>query len=62
MVAQWIERLRPKEKVVGSTPTRVTIFCDKIGTFAFELHSLVQKTRFICSLTKLLDFLYKKSR
>ena len=25
-VAQWIERLRPKEKVVRSTRTRVTIF------------------------------------
>lgn len=23
-VAQWIEQFRPKEKVVGSTPTRIT--------------------------------------
>lgn len=27
LVAQWIERLPPKEKVVGSTPAERTIFC-----------------------------------
>ena len=27
-VAQWIEQFRPKEKVVRSTRTGVTIFCD----------------------------------
>ena len=25
-IAQWIEQLRPKEKVVGSTPIRAAIF------------------------------------
>ncbi len=25
LVAQWIEQFRPKEKVVGSTPTQGTI-------------------------------------
>ena len=32
-MAQWIEQFRPKEEVVRSTRTRVTIFC--CGTFSY---------------------------
>ena len=30
LVAQWIEQFRPKEKVVGSTPTQGTILRIKL--------------------------------
>ncbi len=36
-VAQWIEQLRPKEKVVRSTRTRVTKFELKAALTAFFL-------------------------
>ena len=45
-VAQWIEQLRPKEKVVRSTRTRVTKFELKAATNGIFSCSLIDKMHF----------------
>lgn len=55
LVAQWIEQLRPKEKVVRSTRTRVTIpeSEPEIGSFLVLITEKSGRRYYYCSLLRL---------
>ena len=58
-VAQWIEQLRPKEKVVRSTRTEVTSFVCVVLEWPYELGEsdlavrLAPKSPFLCDIINL---------